>query len=90
MTQKEIIKSYLKSRSPEWIKEGLIRGINTDFGFIGFRGDRDVRQMIKDGEVEAKFEGKYRVVKYKIPEPPKYQTIKVLGNRTQEEIKLGI
>ena len=86
MKQREIIKLYLNSRYPEWVKEGLIRGRNTDFGFIGFRGDRNVREMISNGEVEAKFEGKYRVVRYRKPEKPQ-ETYRVVG-RTGETLKL--
>ena len=65
MTQKEIIKKYLEGRG--WVKEGLIRGINTDYGFLGFRGDRTVRDMIKSGELEAKMDGKFRIVRLAFP-----------------------
>ena len=87
MKQREIIKLYLNSRYPEWVKEGLIRGRNTDFGFIGFRGDRNVREMISNGEVEAKFEGKYRVVRYRKPETPK-QVYNIVGSREEKTLEI--
>mgnify|MGYP001580518437 CR=1 FL=1 len=63
MTQRDIIKAYIESTG--WIKEGLVRGINTDKGFIGFRGDRTVREMLREGILEGKMDGKFRVVRVK-------------------------
>ena len=51
-----------------WIKEGLLRGIDTKWGFLGFRGDRDTRDLIKKGMVESKMDGKFRVVRAKMAE----------------------
>lgn len=45
--------------------EGTIRGIDTEWGWIGFRGDRDVRQLVKDGKLDAAMRGKFRVVRAK-------------------------
>lgn len=80
MSQYEIIIRFLEKvyefNGPEnaWVREYTIRGKFTDFGFIGARGDRNVRDLIKKGKVEAKFDGKYRVVRYKpiqreVPKP---------------------
>jgi hypothetical protein len=84
MKQKELIKQYLKDLN-EWEYEYKIRGLKTPYGFIGARGDRNVRQMIKDNEIEAKFEGKYRIVRYK---PEVKEVYKVVGNRDKQEILL--
>ena len=66
MTDKEIILKYLEYLN-DWEFEYKIHGINTPFGFIGARGDRNVRQLIKDGKLEKKLEGKYRMVRYPRP-----------------------
>ena len=63
MNQREIIRRYIESIG--WVHEYKVHGINTPFGFIGARGDRNVRQMIKDGILEAKMDGKYRIVRVK-------------------------
>ena len=67
---KFIILNYLEDlrrADPEggWIKEGFLRGIETKWGFLGFRGDRDTRELIKNGLLEAKMEGKFRIVRAK-------------------------
>lgn len=49
----------------DWVKEGLIRSLGTDWGFIGFRGDRDVRQMVSDGLLEKRKVGKFTEVRTK-------------------------
>ena len=53
-----------------WIKEGLLRGIDTKWGFLGFRGDRDTRDLIKKGMVESRMDGKFRVVRAKVARFP--------------------
>lgn len=64
MDNKTKILNYLSiSRRGEWVMEGLIRGINTEWGFIGFRGDRDVRDLISQGKLESEKRGKFRVVR---------------------------
>ena len=64
MNQKQIIKKYLGAEN-DWVMEGKIRSINTPWGFIGFRGDRNCRQMVADGELEHKMIGKYAYVRVK-------------------------
>ena len=66
-SQKEIIKKYLESVG-DWVLEYKIRCIETPFGFVGARGDRSVREMFHDGEIDGKIEGKYRWVRAKRPE----------------------
>lgn len=67
MTNPEKILNYLSiARGGEWVREGEIRGIQTAWGFIGYRGDRDVRDLIKSGAVESKMDGKFRVVRRRL------------------------
>lgn len=68
MNQKKIILSYLESLG-DWVEEYKIRAIDTPFGWIGARGDRDVRQLIHDGLVEKGWKDQYRIVRFKRPEP---------------------
>ncbi len=64
LTQKQIILAYLKQHGG-WVREYLIRGFQTDFGWIGARGDRDVRELVASKQLLANKDGKYRIVKYK-------------------------
>ena len=68
MTQYEIIKKYIESTG--WIEEYKVRAINTPWGWIGARGDRNVRDLIKSGVLERKLEGKYCVVRIKPMQTP--------------------
>ncbi|MEK7111882.1 MAG: hypothetical protein AAB875_01005 [Patescibacteria group bacterium] len=68
MTQKEIIKNYIEQVG--WIEEYKVRAIQTDWGWIGARGDRDVRDMIKSGTLEKKMNGKYCMVRVKPMQKP--------------------
>ena len=61
MTQKEIIKNYIEQVG--WIEEYKVRAISTAWGWIGARGDRNVRDMIKSGTLEKKMSGKYCMVR---------------------------
>jgi hypothetical protein len=63
MTQKTLIKKYLESLYPDWIKEFEIYRINTPAGFIGPRGCRDCRELLADGEIEGELRGKYRWIR---------------------------
>ena len=63
-TQFQIILAYLQDLN-DWKREYEIRCMNTPYGWIGARGDRDVRQLVKDGKLLANWDGKYRIVKYK-------------------------
>ena len=64
MTQHEIIQKYLEHIGI-WKREYEIRCLDTPYGFIGARGDRDVRDMIKKGKLEASMDGRYRIVRAK-------------------------
>jgi hypothetical protein len=64
MKQKEIILSYLKDLN-DWTEEYKIRSLHTPFGFIGARGDRNVRELIAENKVDHAMSGKYRIVKHK-------------------------
>ena len=63
-TQKEIILAYLKDLN-DWQFEYAIRAINTKFGWIGARGDRNVRELIEEEKLDHDMKGKYRIVKHK-------------------------
>ena len=65
-SQPKIILEYLKDLN-DWQYEYKIRSLPTRYGFIGARGDRDVRDLIRGKIVDSKMEGKYRMVKYKAP-----------------------
>ena len=87
LTQKEIILAYLKDLN-DWQEEYKIRAIHTPFGWIGARGDRNVRELIEDGLVDHDMRGKYRIVKHKETTaelPPKRKVI-LLDNRAVELI----
>jgi len=73
---KGIILKYLESvraQDPDggWIKEGLLRSKETSFGWIGFRGDRDARQLYEKGFLEGGWDGKYRIVRWKLEGGPR-------------------
>ena len=55
---KGIIFQYLKSLREQdpndgWVMEGKLHAIQTSFGWIGFRGDRDARRMVEKGILEG-------------------------------------
>lgn len=89
MTQKSLIKKYLESLYPDWIREFEVHRINTEFGFIGPRGERDIREMLADGEIEGKLEGKYRwvrAVRVMLTSKPKVN-IPIIGEVNEERVK---
>lgn len=64
MSQKQIIIKYLQElRQADpfggWVKEYSLRSKETSFGWIGFQGDRRVRELYKAGLLERRKEGKY-------------------------------
>lgn len=58
MSQKTIILQYLREIS-DWVLAGKVRSIQTPYGFIGFRGDRDIRDMVREGILEKRMRGKF-------------------------------
>ena len=54
LSQKQIIQKYLQAKG-EWVLAGLVRSIATDYGFIGLRGDRDLREMTETPELCKKW-----------------------------------
>ena len=74
MKQKEIIIRYLQECNG-WVMEGKIRSLDTKWGFIGFRGDRTVREMKASGLLEWRKNGKYAEVRAKptIQLPPPFK-----------------
>ena len=68
MTQKEIIRNYLHDQKYEndgWVLGGTIRSLETRCGLIGFRGDRNCREMYEDHEIFAKEKNGMVYYKYK-------------------------
>ena len=67
MTQQAIIIRYLKSVrdfGDGWVKAGTIRSKDTPWGFIGFRGDRDCRDLVKARRLERRMNGGFAEVRY--------------------------
>ena len=65
MTYSALILRYLAENPDIWFREGKFHGLETSYGFIGYRGDREVRDLIKKGLVEAKMEGRFREIRHK-------------------------
>ena len=67
MTQEKIIIKYLEAHYPNWIPGFRFHGLDTEWGFIGSRGERTLREMREDGIVERQLNEKgfaiYRVKK---------------------------
>lgn len=69
MTDQQIIMHYLKEvrdygENDGWVVAGTIRSKQTNYGFIGFRGDRNVRELVSKGRLERRKNGKYAEVRY--------------------------
>lgn len=87
MTQKTIIKKYLESLGG-WVREFEIHRIDTPFGFIGPRGERDIREMLADRILEGAFDGRFRIVRIKPePKPESNYRPEVLRQRMIEKIQ---
>ena len=69
LTQKDIIKNYLYEAlemGDGWVLGGTIRSKETNDGHIGFRGDRDCRELFEAKEIFARENDKGQVeYKYK-------------------------
>lgn len=64
LSQKEIITLYLRDLDT-WVLEGKVRSIDTRWGFVGFRGDRTCRDLIRAGILERRKVGKFAEVRFK-------------------------
>jgi hypothetical protein len=49
----KIIMDYLRDID-DWVLAGKVHGIDTPYGWIGFRGDRNCRDLIEAGKLEKK------------------------------------
>lgn len=56
-----------------WVHEYKIRSVHTPFGWIGARGDRDTRELIKMGYLDKRMDGVYTVVRYNSDNPSRQQ-----------------
>lgn len=54
MKQREIILKYLESYYPEWVPGYSLHGLNTSWGFLGSRAERNCREMRSEGILERK------------------------------------
>lgn len=66
MTDKEKIVFYLREVN-DWVPEYKLRSLDTRFGFIGFQGDRRVRELVESGILERRKVGKFAEVRFKRP-----------------------
>lgn len=76
-SEHKIIVNYLydlRKWSEGWVLAGKIRSISTPYGFIGFRGDRNVRDLVKMGILERRMNGKFAEVRYKVHPKVEAQT----------------
>ena len=71
MSDYEVILKHLKDiRDKEydgWILEGNVRSVDTPYGWIGFRGDRNCRDLAEVGIIEKNGEGKFVKVRFLYP-----------------------
>ena len=51
--QYKIIRQYL-AEIDDWVLEGKIRSLQTPYGFVGFRGDRNCRDLVRAGILEKR------------------------------------
>jgi hypothetical protein len=70
-TQHQIIKAYLRQKQ-DWVNSYFLRGVQTDYGFIGHQGDRRARELAEAGEIEVRHDGKYAEYRTKEKPPLKY------------------
>ncbi len=82
-TQKEIIIKHLE-RWGGWIPEYLLRSVDTHFGWIGSQGDRRVRELVEEGVLEHRINGKYAEVRFK----DQTFTVGPVENKTDGDQKL--
>lgn len=94
MTDKQIIIAYLKllrEQGDGWILGGKVRSIQTPFGWIGFRGDRDCRELVRKGVLEKRMNGKYAEIRYKKDESKQVaealRPVQEAVNRIQNQIQ---
>ena len=93
MSDYEVILRYLKDiRDKEadgWILEGNVRSVDTPNGWIGFRGDRNCRDLMEVGILEK--DDKEEFVKVRFLYPPEIienvKKIKPLITKSGEEDK---
>ena len=86
MTQQAIIVRYLRDMrafGEGWVKAGTIRSKETRYGFIGFRGDRDCRDLVKGGYLERRMKDGFAEVRYKVKEKEEMSVEDKLKNYIQ-------
>ena len=71
MSDYEVILRYLKDirdKEPDgWILEGNVHSVDTPNGWIGFRGDRNCRNLAEVGIIEKDDSGKFVKVRFLYP-----------------------
>lgn len=86
ITQKQIIINYLQERN-DWTPSHFLQGVPTRWGFIGSEGKRRARELVVEGKLEHKIEGKF--VYYRV-KPLQYKQYKVLGVDGQVEKLINV
>lgn len=84
MTQKQIIKAYLRDAQGAWIPAYKLRSVSTPYGWIGHQGDRICRKLAEEGEIERTLIGRY--AHYRAKQPKSFTIYKVEG--LDKEIKI--
>jgi len=73
MTQKKAIIEYLKFIKT-WVPAYDLRGVNTQFGFLGHQADRRCRELYNEGKIDRKENPENGFVYYKTLDPVKSQS----------------
>lgn len=69
MTLYEIITEVLKDAYPDWIPSYSLEKAETPYGWIGTSGLRRCRELVTQGKIEDKRDGKYQYYRYKQTAP---------------------
>ena len=75
----KIIMQYLEGK--DWTLAGKLRSLQTPYGFIGFRGDRNCRDLVEAGKLERRPNERFCWVRKKEKEKVPYGTVDVAGER---------
>jgi DNA-binding transcriptional ArsR family regulator len=59
MTQRNLILTYLRSKTPAWVPSYDLEKARTEWGWLGTSGGRRARELAEAGLVERKIDGKY-------------------------------
>lgn len=66
MTEHKKILCYLEDLYPQWIAGHDLVKVNTDYGWLGDRATRSLRELAEEGKLERKYDGPKNYVYYRI------------------------